>query len=146
MARANCRAVHVNTVRSIAPSRKCTCQSSGRRIVSVSGAGGIEAILIGTLLDKTRLGADKPDALVGLLDHLLESVCRRARQGAAVAVAADNSQPQFQPLRPLALECLYQAYIEDRAAVDRLLSSRRRIGGRRIGGQDMTGCIVGWAH
>src|SRR5256714_9529453 len=38
--------------------------------------------------------------------------------------------------RPIA-----RAYIEDRAARDRLLSSRRR-----TGGQVMTGCIVGWAH
>src|SRR6185312_9535512 len=96
MARANCRPVHGNTVRSIAPSRKCACQSSGRRIVIVSGPNGIEGILIGALLDETRLGADKPDALVGLLDHLLESVCRRAWQGTAVTVAADNSQPQLQ--------------------------------------------------
>jgi len=34
-ARANCRAVHGSTDRSIAPSRKCTCQSSGRRRVRV---------------------------------------------------------------------------------------------------------------
>src|SRR2546429_3603013 len=96
IARANWRAVHGNTACSIAPSRKWTCQSSGRRIVIVSGVGGIEGILIGALLNKTRLGTGQPDALVGLLDHLLVSVCRRAGQGAAGAVAADNSQPQLQ--------------------------------------------------
>src|SRR5204862_7261063 len=99
IARANWRAVHGNTACSIAPSRKWTCQSSGRRIVIVSGVGGIgsiEGILIGALLNKTRLGTGQPDALVGLLDHLLESVCRRAGQGAAVTLAADNSQPQLQ--------------------------------------------------
>src|ERR1044071_4840108 len=95
MARGDCRAVHGHTVRSIVPSRKCTCQSSGRRIVIASGPVGIEGILIGALLDETRLGADKPDPLVGLLDHLLERVCRRAWQGTAVTVAADNSQPQL---------------------------------------------------
>src|SRR5436305_544982 len=36
IARPNCRAVHGNTARSIAPSRKWTCQSCGRRIVGVS--------------------------------------------------------------------------------------------------------------
>src|SRR5207248_5294812 len=99
IARANWRAVHGNTVRSIAPSRKWTCQSSGRRIVIVSGGGGIEGIegiLIGALLNKTRPGGDNPDALVGLLDDLLVSVCRSAGRGAAVMLAADNSQPQLQ--------------------------------------------------
>src|SRR5204862_2849263 len=96
IARANWRAVHGNTACSIAPSRKWTCQSSGRRIVIVSGVGGIGDILIGALLNKTRLGTGQPDALVGLLDHLLECVCRWAGQGAAGAVAADNSQPQLQ--------------------------------------------------
>src|SRR5947207_4109404 len=99
IARANWRAVHGKTVRSIAPSRKWTCQSSGRRIVIVSGVGGIdgiEGILIGALLNKTRLGTGQPDALVGLLDDLLVSVCRRVGQGAAVTLAADNSQPQLQ--------------------------------------------------
>src|SRR5205085_12274344 len=96
IARANWRAVHGKTVRSIAPSRKWTCQSSGRRIVIVSGVGGIEGILIGALLDKTRPGGDNPDALVGLLDDLLVSVCRSAGRGAAVMLAADNSQPQLQ--------------------------------------------------
>src|SRR5207302_3364524 len=96
IARANWRAVHGKTVRSIAPSRKWTCQSSGRRIVIVTGVGGIEGILIGALLNKTRLGTGQPDALVGLLDDLLECVCRRAGRGAAVTLAADNSQPQLQ--------------------------------------------------
>src|SRR5207248_4765803 len=102
IARANWRAVRGNTACSIAPSRKWTCQSSGRRIVIVSGVGGIdgiegiEGILIGALLNKTRLGTGQPDALVGLLDDLLECVCRWAWQGAAVTVAADNSQPQLQ--------------------------------------------------
>src|SRR5438552_12396575 len=99
IARANWRAVHGNTACSIAPSRKWTCQSSGRRIVIVSGVGGIgsiEGILIGALLNKTRLGTGQPDALVGLLDHLLECVCRWAGRGAAVMLAADNSQPQRQ--------------------------------------------------
>src|SRR5438270_599601 len=102
IARANWRAVHGKTVRSIAPSRKWTCQSSGRRIVIVSGVGGIEGIegiegiLIGALLNKTRPGGDNPDALVGLLDDLLVSVCLWAGRGAAVMLAADNSQPQLQ--------------------------------------------------
>src|SRR5690606_5754129 len=38
MARANCRAVSATTEAITAPSRKCTCQSSGRIIVSVSVA------------------------------------------------------------------------------------------------------------
>src|SRR5438045_6543655 len=102
IARANRRRVHGNTACSIAPSRKWTCQSSGRRIVIVSGVGGIdgiEGILIGALLNKTRLGTGQPDTLVGLLDDLLECVCRRAWQWAAVTLAADNSQPQLQLAR-----------------------------------------------
>src|SRR5882672_9314607 len=43
IARANGRAVKGSTVRSIAPSRKCTCQSSGRRIVIVSGLSAMFA-------------------------------------------------------------------------------------------------------
>src|SRR5438105_15580787 len=96
IARANWRAVHGKTVRSIAPSRKWTCQSSGRRIVIVSGVGGIEGILIGALLDETRPGGDNPDALVGLLAHLPVSACRSAGRGPAVMPAPDTSQPQLQ--------------------------------------------------
>src|SRR5205823_4465862 len=97
MARANWRAVHGNTARSIMPSRKWTCQSSGRRIVIVSGAT-IGVTLVGTFLNKARIETDDSDALaVDLLDLLLEGVGRGARQRAAIAVAAGDAQPQPQP-------------------------------------------------
>src|ERR1043165_5592094 len=38
IARANCRAVQGATASSIAPSRRCTCQSSGRRMVRRVGS------------------------------------------------------------------------------------------------------------
>src|SRR5256885_5024418 len=70
-----------------------------------------------------------------------------AQTGAAAtfAVTTNNrifrtTAPSAPPRMPISRP-ISRAYIEDRAARDRLLSSRRR-----TGGQGMTGCIIGWAH
>src|SRR5580765_7695618 len=98
-ARANWRAVEGSTARSIGPSRKCTCQSSGRRMVNVSGAPAIAVTcLVPASLEQLRRGAGQSDAVgAELLDRLLEPVRRRARQRAAIALAADNLQLELEP-------------------------------------------------
>src|SRR5437764_12586172 len=97
IARANCRAVHGNTARSIAVSRKWTCQSSGPRIVIVSGAA-IGITLVGPSLNKAPVEAHDPDAFAFELLHLLlEGAARRIGQWGAIALAGGDPQPQPQP-------------------------------------------------
>src|SRR5580765_7206244 len=98
-ARANWRAVEGSTARSIGPSRKCTCQSSGRRRVIVSGVPAIAVTcLVPASLEQLRCGARQTDPpAVDVLDRLLEPVRRRARQRAAVALAADDPQHEPEP-------------------------------------------------
>ena len=75
IARANCRAVYGATARSISPSRKCTCQSSGRRMVSVCDAtpGSLtEGMAATTLTDRALVrlsGEDVRDFLQGLVTN-----------------------------------------------------------------------------
>src|SRR5204862_8015633 len=76
MARANWRAVASPTAAMAAPSRRCACQSSGRRSVSVSA-------MIGILLQVERAGIERVAFLAGEArgerDGLLQRQLREER-------------------------------------------------------------------